>query len=103
MASAALLATFASLIELPCTAGFPLIYTGILSGQASGVSYYAYILLYNLVYVIPLLVIVALFSFGMSKHTIKKETMGTIKYIAGLIMILLGILLLTNPALLGMG
>jgi cytochrome c biogenesis protein CcdA len=103
MASAALLAIFASLIELPCTAGFPLIYTGILSAQTSGVSYYAYLALYNLVYVIPLIVIVSLFSFGLSKHAIKKETMGTIKYIAGLIMILLGILLLTNPALLGMG
>jgi cytochrome c biogenesis protein CcdA len=91
------------LIELPCTAGFPLIYTGILSAQTSGVSYYAYLALYNLVYVIPLIVIVSLFSFGLSKHAIKKETMGTIKYIAGLIMILLGILLLTNPALLGMG
>jgi cytochrome c biogenesis protein CcdA len=103
MASAALLAIFASLIELPCTAGFPLIYTGILSAQTTGVSYYAYLALYNFVYVIPLIVIVSLFSFGLTKNGIKKETMGTIKYVAGLIMILLGILLLTNPALLGMG
>lgn len=103
MASAALLAIFASLIELPCTAGFPLIFTGILSAQTAGVSYYAYLALYNLVYVIPLLVIVSLFAFGLSKATITKERMATIKYIAGLIMVLLGILLLTNPALLGMG
>lgn len=103
MFSAALLAIFASLIELPCTAGFPLVYTGILSGQAVGVAYYSYLALYNLIYVMPLLVIVTLFSFGFHEKTITKKSMGNIKFVAGLIMILLAILLLTNPGLLGVG
>ncbi len=99
------LATFASLVELPCTAGFPIIYTGILTGKvlASSLSYYSYLLFYNLIYVIPLIVIITIFGYTFKTKQISKRQMQIIKFIGGLIMILLGIILLINPGLIGIG
>ena len=99
------LATFASLVELPCTAGFPIIYTGILTGRvlATSISYYAYLLLYALIYVIPLIVVITIFGYTFKGKQISKRQMQIIKFIGGLIMILLGIILLINPSLIGIG
>lgn len=99
------LAVFASLVELPCTAGFPIIYTGILSGKMleNTLSYYSYLLLYNLVYVTPLAVLITIFGHAFREKQITKRQMQIIKFVGGLIMILLGIVLLINPALIGIG
>ena len=98
------LAAFASLVELPCTAGFPIIYTGILSAKVlSTFSYYLYLMLYNLIYIIPLLVIIIIFGYTFRTKQISKKQMQIIKFLGGLIMILLGIILLVNPSLIGIG
>jgi len=98
------LAAFASLVELPCTAGFPIIYTGILSGKVlSSFHYYIYLIFYNLIYVIPLAVIITIFGYSFKAKQINKRQMQVIKFIGGLIMILLGIILLINPSLIGVG
>jgi len=99
------LATFTSLVELPCTAGFPIIYTGILTGKvlASSFSYYLYLFFYNFVYVIPLIVIITIFGYTFKGKQISKRQMQIIKFIGGLIMILLGLILLINPSLIGVG
>ncbi|MBN1275296.1 hypothetical protein JXA12_03310 [Candidatus Woesearchaeota archaeon] len=94
------LAVFASLVELPCTAGFPIIYTGVLTGMAlTGLAYYKYILLYNLVYVLPLIVIITVLGYTFKGKQVEKSTMALIKFIGGAIMLLLGIILLVNPGL----
>jgi len=96
------LAIFSSLVELPCTAGFPIIYTGVLTGMSlSGFAYYGYILLYNLFYVFPLVVIITLLGYTFKGKQIEKTTMAIIKFIGGAIMLLLGIVLLVNPSLIG--
>ncbi len=97
-----ILAGFASLIELPCTAGWPIIYTGILAGQvlSQSASYYFYLLFYNLIYIIPLSIIILLFGWFFKGKQISKQQMQIIKLISGLIMIALGIILLVNPDLL---
>jgi len=99
--SSIILALFSSLIELPCTAGFPIIYTGILTGKfmTSSFGYYLYLLAYNLVYVLPLCVIIGIFGYTLKGKRITKHQMGIIKYIGGIIMLLLGIILLVNPGL----
>ena len=96
------LAAFSSLIELPCTAGFPIIYSGILAGKYVTNSFgsYAYLLLYNLVYVLPLAVVIGIVGYTFQGKQISKKQMATIKLIGGLIMIALGIILLVNPGLL---
>ena len=96
------LAIFASLVELPCTAGFPIIYTGVLSGifLKTNMMHYLYLMFYNFVYVLPLSVIILVFGYTFHGKQIKKKTMSWIKFIGGAIMLLLGIVLLFNPALL---
>jgi cytochrome c biogenesis protein CcdA len=96
------LAAFASLVELPCTAGFPIIYTKILSEKvfAESAAYYLYLMLYNLIYVIPLAAIITLFGYFFKGKQITKKQMQAIKVFGGLIMIALGIILLFNPELL---
>jgi len=99
--SSIVLAAFASLVELPCTAGWPVIYTKILADKAvTGVSHYAYLIFYNLIYILPLVTIITLFGWFMYGKTIPKSWMRTLKLIGGLIMIALGIILLVNPELL---
>ncbi|MEW5894411.1 MAG: hypothetical protein AB1650_01450 [Candidatus Omnitrophota bacterium] len=98
------LAILSSLVELPCTAGFPIIYTGILSGRGleNSFSYYLYLMYYNLIYVLPLGVIVFLFIYTLKARHITQRQMEVIKFIGGIIMLLLGIALLVNPGLLGL-
>ncbi len=97
------LAVFASLVELPCTAGFPIIYTGILTGLSlNGITYYLYLMLYNLIYVLPLLVVITVLGFTFKGKQIQKETMALIKFIGGAIMLILGLVLILNPGLIGL-
>ncbi len=105
VSSSVVLASFSSLIELPCTAGFPIIYTGILSGKVleSSFIYYLYLFYYNLVYIIPLFVIITLFGWTFKAKQIDERQVQIIKFIGGFIMILLGIILLVNPSLIGIG
>lgn len=98
------LAALASLVELPCTAGFPIIYTGILSGKGldQTAGYYLYLAYYNMVYVLPLCVIIFIFIYTLRARQITQRQMEIIKFIGGVIMLLLGIVLLVNPGLLGL-
>ncbi len=99
------LAGLASLIELPCTAGFPIIYTGILANRflENSFNYYFYIGVYNLVYVMPLVVIISIFLYTMRTKQITEWQVQIIKFIGGVIMIILGLILLINPQLVGLG
>ncbi len=99
------LAIFASLVELPCTAGFPIVYTGVLTGAglANNISYYLFLALYNLIYVTPLIVLISVLGFTFNGKLISKETMAIIKFIGGFIMLVLGLILFFRPALIGIG
>ncbi len=97
------LAVFSSFIELPCTAGFPVIFTTILANKtaiASG-GYYLWILFYNLIYVLPLFLLVAIFGYTLRAKRISQRQMEIIKLIGGLIMVVLGLILIVNPRLVG--
>ncbi len=95
------LAAFSSFIELPCTAGFPIIYSSVLAGKFVAHSFgsYAYLLFYNLIYVLPLAVVIGIVGYTFQGRQISKKQMGIIKLMGGLIMIILGIVLLVNPGL----
>jgi len=85
------LAAFSSLVEIPCTAGFPIIYTAVLSGKVleSSLAYYLYLALYNFFYIVPLAVIIAIFGFSFKAKQISPRLMGIIKFVGGAIMIAL--------------
>jgi cytochrome c biogenesis protein CcdA/glutaredoxin len=94
--SAILLALLSSLVELPCTAGIPLVYTTLLADQR-GV-YIPYLLWYNIFFVVPLLIIIAGVAFTWAQiDKIEKWRLNFRKYMrltAGLILIFLAIALL---------
>ena len=98
------LAFFANLIELLCSAGFPAIYTRILTLNAlPTVQYYLYLVAYNIIYVIPLLIIVMIFVLTMGRRKLSENQGRILKLISGLLMLLLGLLLILKPEILVVG
>lgn len=93
--SAILLALLSSLVELPCTAGIPLVYSTLLA-QKSG-SYIPYLIWYNIFFVLPLFVIIIGVAFVWAKvDKVEKWRLNFRKYmrlIAGLILLFLAIAL----------
>ncbi|MBN2542385.1 hypothetical protein JXI42_05920 [bacterium] len=102
IAASIVLAAFASLVELPCTAGWPVIYTKILAekGFENNLGYYLYLIYYNLVYIVPLATVITVFGYMFKGKAIKEEHVRVLKLIGGLIMLALGVILIVNPDLL---
>ncbi|MBU1193148.1 MAG: hypothetical protein KKA36_01630 [Gammaproteobacteria bacterium] len=93
-----LLAMAANMYELLCTAGFPMVYTRILTlNDLSAEQYYLYLALYNVIYVIPLLLIVMLFAITLGSRKLKESEGRFLKLLSGGMMLGLGIILLIAP------
>jgi len=96
-----LLALAANSYELLCTAGFPMLYTRILTlHHLDPASYYLYLLFYNLVYVTPLLAIVAVFATTLGEHKLSERQGRLLKLLSGVMMLELGVVLVAAPGLL---
>jgi glutaredoxin len=101
LAGAAALAVIANSYELLCTAGFPLVFTRMLTLHAlPRAAYYCYLALYNVVYVAPLLLIVVLFSATLGKRKLTEREGRLLKLLSGMMMLGLGAVLVVNPSLL---
>jgi hypothetical protein len=101
MAGTAALAFAANLYELLCTSGLPLVYTRVLTlRQLDPAEYYGYLVLYNLIYVTPLLLIVAVFSLTLSAHKMTEYQGRVLKLVSGTMMLALGAILIADPGLL---
>ncbi len=88
--------------ELLCTAGFPMVYTRVLTLHGlTPLQHYAYLALYNLIYVLPLLVIVAVFTATLGRRKLTQWQGRLLKLLSGLMMLGLGIVMLVAPELLG--
>ncbi len=95
------LALAANSYELLCTAGFPMVFTRILTLQhLTLAAYYWYLVLYNIVYVIPLFIIVLIFSFTLGSKKLTEWQGRVLKLVSGTMMLGLGMVLLVSPALL---
>jgi thiol-disulfide isomerase/thioredoxin len=95
------LAVFANSYELLCTAGFPMIFTRALSlRHLSQPEYYLYLTFYNLIYIIPLLVIVLVFVITLGSRKLTLWQGRVLKLVSGLMMLGLGLVLLITPSLL---
>lgn len=93
------LAIAANSYELLCTAGFPMIYTRLLTlADLSTWQYYAYLGFYNLIYVIPLMIITVLFTFTLGSRKLSEEEGRLLKLVSGIMMLGLGALLVWFPA-----
>jgi glutaredoxin len=95
------LAVTANSYELLCTAGFPMIYTRVLTLNAlSAGKYYAYLALYNLIYVLPLAIIVVFFVATLGSKKLSEWQGRVLKLLSGLMMLSLALVLLIRPSLL---
>jgi hypothetical protein len=98
------LALAANSYELICTAGIPMVYMRILTMQKiSGAAFYAYLGLYNAVYVLPLavIVVVSIRTLGRRKLTVRQGRI--LKLISGNMMLVMGGALLVRPSLIASG
>lgn len=99
-----LLAFAVNLVELMCSAGFPAIFTHVLSMSDLPIwQYYAYILLYLLMFMIDDIVV-----FGLAMITLQSSLVGESyakysKIIGGVLMFLIGTILIFKPELLMFG
>ncbi|RNC67188.1 MAG: glutaredoxin [Desulfuromonadales bacterium] len=95
------LATAANSYELLCTAGFPMVFTRVLTLNALPPStYYLYLVFYNLVYVVPLALIVGIFTATLGSRKLSEWQGRVLKLLSGVMMLMLGLVILIKPALL---
>jgi uncharacterized membrane protein HdeD (DUF308 family) len=93
-----LLAIAANFYELLCTAGFPMVFTRVLTlREADSAAHYLYLGLYNLVYVLQLLLIVIAFVRTLGVRKLSEREGRLLKLLYGLMMFALGVLLLLMP------
>ncbi len=96
------LAVAANAYELLCTAGFPMVFTRVLTlHELPSATYYLYLVLYNVVYILPLLVIVLLFTFTLGSRKLSEHQGQVLKLVSGMMMLFLALVILFKPALLG--
>ncbi len=101
ISGAVVLAIMANAYELLCTAGFPMVYTRVLTlHNLATVQYYAYLALYNAVYVIPLAAIVGVVTATLGARKLTEWQGRKLKLMSGVMMLLLGGVILIEPALL---
>lgn len=98
LAGTVALALAANSYELLCTAGFPMVYTRVLTLNDLGPgAHYGYLILYNLIYILPLLVIVLAFTFTLGSRKLSEDQGRVLKLLSGLMMLGLGSALLVAP------
>lgn len=98
LAATVVLAVAANFYELLCTAGFPMVYTRILTlSEPSMALRYAWLALYNVVYVVPLTLIVAAFVGTLGAHKLTEHEGRLLKLMSGTMMLELGLVLAFAP------
>lgn len=96
-----MLAIVANSYELLCTSGFPMVFTRILTlNDLTPPGYYLYLVFYNIIYVIPLMVIVLFFTKTLGARKLSEKEGRILKLVSGMMMLELGLLLLLAPDLL---
>lgn len=104
LAGISALAFLVNLIELGCTLGLPAMYTRVLSLRGLGpAARIAYLALYNVLYVVPLVCIVAAFI-GLKRRIVMTERAARVlKGVSGLLLFGFGAVFLVAPDLLAGG
>lgn len=95
--AAFVLGILVGMFELPCTGGIYLAILSILSNRMTLYQGIPYLLLYNLVFIVPLVLILAVVAFGVAPERLEKirvEKRPYIRLAMGFVMIILGIILL---------
>ncbi|HET7832912.1 MAG TPA: NrdH-redoxin [Gallionella sp.] len=92
------LAVLVQIVELMCTSGFPALFTRILTLQhLDSLSYYGYLLLYDLAYMLDDMIVLAIGVITLSQHRLQEREGRWLKLLSGLVMVILGLYLLLAP------
>ncbi|MDD1627722.1 MAG: NrdH-redoxin [Methylococcaceae bacterium] len=95
---AVVLAILVQIVEFMCTSGFPALYTRILTlKQLDSMSYYGYLLLYNLAYMFDDVIILAIGIITLSQRRLQEKEGRWLKLISGMVMVGLAIYLMVAP------
>jgi hypothetical protein len=98
LAGIVILAGLVNMIELLCTAGFPALYTQMLSLQGLSMwEYYGYLGLYNVAYIFDDSLMVAIAVITLSRRKLQEHAGQWLKLGSGVVMAGLGLLLLLKP------
>jgi thiol-disulfide isomerase/thioredoxin len=101
LTGAVVLAVAANSYELLCTVGLPMVYVRVLTlRELSPFAYYMYLVFYNLVYIIPLLLVVVVFTSTLGARKLTEWQGRVLKLLSGLMMVTLGTVLAFKPELL---
>jgi len=96
-----ILAITVNFYELICTLGFPTVYTSRLATlHLPFLDYNLYLLFYNVVYVIPLIIILLLFTFTLGKTKLSEWQGQQLKLVSGLMIFSFGVCFLVDYTLL---
>jgi len=95
------LAVTVNFYELLCTLGFPLVYTSRLTElQLPLFDYYLYLFFYNVVYVIPLIIILLVFTFTLGRTKLSEWQGQQLKLVSGLMIFSFGLCFLFDYTIL---
>ncbi len=93
-----LLAITVNLYELLCTLGFPMVYTKILTNLNLPLwKYYTYLVIYNAIYILPLLAIVLITAITLGRKKLSELEGRLLKLLSGYLMLSLGASLIFIP------
>ncbi|MBL7150122.1 MAG: hypothetical protein ISS84_00615 [Candidatus Pacebacteria bacterium] len=101
LAGVAIVSAGVNLVELVCSFGIPLAFTKILSSlELSTLSYYFYLLVYVLFYMIDDFIIFLIAVLTLRAVSVSEKYLKTIKLISGIVLLVLGILMIFFPEVL---
>lgn len=94
VAGTVVLAVLVQLVELLCTSGLPALFTRILTlRQLDPWTYYGYLLLYNAMYMLDDVIILAIGVATLSQKRLQEKEGRLLKLVSGLVMVALGVYL----------
>ncbi len=97
IAATIILALLVQIVEFMCTSGFPALFTRILTlRQLDTASYYGYMLLYNAAYMLDDMIVLGTGVVLLSRRRLQEKEGRVLKFVAGVVMIGLGIYLLAD-------
>ena len=97
--SAIVLGALVSMVELPCTGGIYLAILGLLGDRMTLAEGIPYLLLYNLIFVLPLILILIVMYWGGTPERLETFRAGSrrwVRLVMGIVMVALGAAMLTG-------
>lgn len=91
------LAAGITLVELPCTAGFPVLWSGLVAGQATGPEFGFLLATYILVYLLDELAVFTAVVVTLQRSRFEEQHGRLLKLVGGVIMLALAITLVVAP------